>query len=64
MRNKREGELPVLLHFHLSSERMALAGARKAKALAWNKGNLNTRKELFRNYVSLNDQSNVQQRDC
>lgn len=32
--------VPVALHFHLSSERMALAGARKAKALAWNNGSL------------------------
>jgi len=27
-------------HFHLSSLRIAWAGMRKAKALAWNKGNL------------------------
>lgn len=32
--------VPVALHFHLSSERMALAGARNAKALAWNNGSL------------------------
>lgn len=48
---RREEGLPVLLHFHLSSDKMALAGARKAKALAWNKGNLK-RKEQFRNYVT------------
>lgn len=32
--------LPVALHFHLSSDRIALAGARKANALAWNRGSL------------------------
>lgn len=31
---------------------MALAGARKAKALAWNRGNLNTRKAPFGNDVT------------
>lgn len=38
--NKQKGQLPVLLHFHFSRESIALAGARNAKALAWNKGNL------------------------
>lgn len=42
--SEEKERLPVLLHFHLSSDRMALAGARKAKALAWNKGNLDTSK--------------------
>ncbi len=44
------GHVPVVLHFHLSSERMALAGARKAKALAWNNGSLEakqTQKQSF-----------------
>lgn len=38
--NKGKQPLPVLLHFHFSRERIALAGAKKAKALAWNRGNL------------------------
>lgn len=50
------------LHFHLSSDKMALAGARKANALAWKRGNLNTREAQFRctdcekgyiNYINL-----------
>lgn len=62
-RQKRTEELPVLLHFHLSSDRMALAGARKAKALAWNRGNLKMRKAKFRSDVatSLNNHKNVQE---
>lgn len=39
--------VPVWLHFHLSRDRMALAGARKAKALAWKSGNLNERSRIF-----------------
>lgn len=38
--NKDKQQLPVLLHFHFSRERIALAGAKNAKALAWNRGNL------------------------
>lgn len=40
-----------MLHFHLSSDRMALAGARKANALAWNRGSLSKGKTLLRNDV-------------
>ncbi len=42
------GHVPVVLHFHLSSERMALAGARKAKALAWNNGSLEAKQTFTR----------------
>lgn len=38
--NKHKWQLPVLLHFHFSRESIARAGAKNAKALAWNKGNL------------------------
>lgn len=38
--NKHKGKLPVLLHFHFSRDSIARAGAKNAKALAWNKGNL------------------------
>lgn len=44
--NKDKQQLPVLLHFHFSRERIALAGAKNAKALAWNRGNLVGRGEM------------------
>lgn len=39
--------VPVLLQFHFSKDSMARAGARNAKALAWNSGNLNRNKHQF-----------------
>ena len=45
-----------MLHFHLSSDRIALAGARKANALAWKRGNLGRK---HKNTLSMRDLSQL-----
>lgn len=52
--------VPVLLQLHFSKDSMARAGARNAKALAWNSGNLNRNKRqfTFNNLVLSNNSNN------
>lgn len=52
--------VPVLLQFHFSKDSMARAGARNAKALAWNSGNLKRNKHQFtiKNLVLSNNSNN------
>lgn len=53
-KNKSRTVSPSLGHFQRSRLRMAWAGMRKANALAWNRGSLNTQTHTSRNYNHLN----------